>query len=74
MDEIKTLVEELGAKSYKKGKSWNGYEVYIPVYTGNPCVGLPLVVLVKDGESHEIVKRQTYEYITANDVIPDYLK
>lgn len=35
---------------------------------------VPAMVLVKDGESREIVKRQTYEYITANDVIPDYLK
>ena len=64
MDEIKTLVEELGAKSYKKGKSWNGYEVYIPVYTGNPCIGLPLVVLVKDGQARICTGKEALEYLS----------
>lgn len=63
MDEIKTLVEELGARSYKKGKSWNGYEVYIPVYTGNPCIGLPLVVLVKDGEARISNAEEAIDYL-----------
>jgi diaminopimelate decarboxylase len=40
-------------------------------YNRNP---VPAMVLVKDGESHIIAKRQTYEYITMNDVVPDYLK
>ena len=40
-------------------------------YNRNP---VPAMVLVKDGESHIIAKRQSYEYITMNDVVPDYLK
>ena len=44
MDEfIQELIEDLGAKSYKKGVDWNGYEVFIPQYKGNPCIGLPYV-------------------------------
>ena len=35
---------------------------------------VPALVLVRDGKSALAVKRQTYEYITANDVIPEYLK
>lgn len=40
-------------------------------YNRNP---VPAMVLVTDGESNIISKRQSYEYITLNDVIPDYLK
>jgi len=35
---------------------------------------VPAVVFVKDGKSALAVRRQTYEYIAANDLIPDYLK
>ncbi len=40
-------------------------------YNRNP---VPALVLVKDGESAIAVKRQTYENITENDVVPEYLK
>ncbi|HBV68579.1 MAG TPA: diaminopimelate decarboxylase, partial [Clostridiales bacterium] len=40
-------------------------------YNKNP---LPATVLVKDGKSEIIVKRQDYEHMTANEVIPEYLK
>ena len=51
MDElIQELIEDLGAKSYKKGVDWNGYQVYIPQYKGNPCIGLPYVVLQKGND------------------------
>ena len=51
MDElIQELVEDLGAKSYKKGVDWNGYQVFIPQYKGSPCIGLPYVVLQKGEE------------------------
>ena len=40
-------------------------------YNRNP---VPAMVLIKDGESNIISKRQSYEYITMNDVVPDYLK
>jgi diaminopimelate decarboxylase len=34
----------------------------------------PAVVLVKDGESHLIVKRETHEDLLRNDLVPDYLR
>jgi len=40
-------------------------------YNKNP---LPAAVLVKEGKSEIIVKRQDYEHMTANEVIPEYLK
>lgn len=40
-------------------------------YNSNP---IPAVVLVRDGTSELIVRRQTYEHIFANAVIPDRLK
>lgn len=40
-------------------------------YNRNP---IPAVVLVKDGESRLIVKRQSYEDMLACDIIPDSLK
>lgn len=35
---------------------------------------VPALVLVKDGKSALAVKRQSYEYIVQNDIIPEYLK
>lgn len=40
-------------------------------YNKNP---LPATVLVKEGKSEVIVKRQTYDHMTANEVIPESLK
>lgn len=40
-------------------------------YNRNP---VPAVILVKGGRSEIIVKRQSYEYITGNDVIPESLR
>lgn len=40
-------------------------------YNRNP---VPAVVLVKEGRSEVIVKRQTYENMISNDVIPDSLR
>ncbi len=40
-------------------------------YNKNP---LPAVILVKEGKSEIIVKRQTYDHMTSNEVIPESLK
>ena len=40
-------------------------------YNRNPVSAL---VLVKEGRSEVIVKRQTYENMISNDVIPDSLR
>jgi diaminopimelate decarboxylase len=34
----------------------------------------PAMILVKDGKSHLILKRETYQDIVRNDLVPDYLK
>ena len=34
---------------------------------------IPAVVLVKEGKSSVIVKRQSYEHMTANHEIPEWL-
>ena len=40
-------------------------------YNRNP---LPAIVLVKEGESHLIVRRQSFDNMIQNDLIPDYFK
>ena len=64
MDEIKTLVEELGAKLYKKGKPWKGYNVYEPVYDEETYVGLPYVILEKNGEVRICTDKEAMEYLS----------
>ena len=64
MDEIKTLVEELGARSYKKGKSWKGYNVYVPVYEKEAYIGLPYVILEKNGEARICTDKEALEYLS----------
>lgn len=64
MDEyIQELVEDLGAKSYKKGIDWNGYNVYIPVYEGNPIIGLPYVILEKGEEIRVSTPDESLAYL-----------
>ena len=46
---------ELGANKAKKGKAWKGYEVFIPVYSGDPIIGLPLIILQKDEDAEKFL-------------------
>ncbi len=66
-DDTKKLLDEateaLGADSCKRGKDWNGYEVYIPVYERSGYVGLPLVVLAKDGDVRISTEEEAFEYL-----------
>ena len=62
-EKILELIEELGASKYKKGVDWNGYQVYIPEYEGNPCIGLPYVVLVKGEEVRLSNEEESLEYL-----------
>lgn len=50
-----------GAYNYSMASNYNRNQV-------------PALVLVKDGKSALAVKRQSYEYIAQNDIIPEYLK
>ena len=49
-DLIAECVEALGADGYRKGKSWKGYEIYIPDYKKPVYIGFPYVVMVKEKE------------------------
>ena len=62
-EKILELIEELGASKYKKGVDWNGYQVYIPEYKGNPCIGLPYVVLVKGDEVRISTEDESLKYL-----------
>ena len=54
MNEVmQDLLAELGTNRAKRGLDWNGCEVYMPIYSGNPKIGLPLVVL-KDENGYRI--------------------
>ena len=64
MDEIKMYVEELGAKTYKKGKSWKGYNVYVPVYEKEAYIGLPYVILEKNGKARICTGKEALEYLS----------
>ena len=61
--EVKQFMEYLPVKRYKKGIDWNGYNVYIPKFKGNPKIGLPLVVLVKGNEVRLSSEKECFEYL-----------
>ena len=50
INEILQMVSDLNAESYRQGKEWQGYSVYVPVYEKCPIIGFPYVILVR-GES-----------------------
>ena len=60
---IKELLEDLGTKSCKTGIPWKGYNVYIPQYKGNPCIGLPYVILEKGEEVRISTPEESEEYL-----------
>lgn len=62
-EKVKELVADLGAKSYKKGKPWKGYEVFIPQYSGDVCIGLPYVVLAKGEEARICTDEEALDYL-----------
>ena len=63
-DEIDDIMEtELLADSYKRGVDWKGYQVYIPVYNKFITIGLPFVVMVKDGTVRISTGDEATEYL-----------
>lgn len=47
----------------KKGRDWNGYEVWEELYDKPACVGYPLVILVKGGEIRESSPEESLDYL-----------
>ena len=60
---IEDLVDALNADGYKRGLDWNGFCVFEPIYNQEVCVGLPLVVLVKDGEARVSTDDEAMAYL-----------
>ena len=47
-----------------KENDWHGFEVYTPVYSIEPaCIGLPLIILVKDGNIRLSTPDEAFEYL-----------
>lgn len=66
-EKIEELMDALDADDYTKGVDWNGYEVYEPEYEEKdgeyPKLGVPLVVLVKDGKVRLTTTDESFEYL-----------
>lgn len=60
---IQQLIEQLSADGVKRGKDWEGYQVYVPVYDKPAYVGLPLVILVSDDETRLSTPEEALEYL-----------
>ena len=60
---IEDYMEDLNADGYRKGKSWKGYDVYVPEYEQPVYVGLPYVVLVKGGEVRLSTEDESLDYL-----------
>lgn len=73
-ERVQELLDELGARRCKEGKKWKGYTVYIPMYSGNPCIGLPYVILEKDGETRICDEDECLEYLDYSDAPSEYEK
>lgn len=54
----------LMADAFVKGKEWRGYTVYMPVYKKEKDVGLPRVVLERNGVFRESSYQECFEYMT----------
>jgi hypothetical protein len=53
-----------------KEKPWRGYDVYSPIYgddDGSACVGLPLIILVKNGKIRLSTEDEAFAYLDETD-------
>lgn len=62
-DKLESMLDEMEAEGYEKGKPWKGYNVYIPKYSGGPKIGLPYVLLEKDGKIRYSTTEESFEYL-----------
>lgn len=59
---VEDFVEDLGATGYQQGRDWRGYQVYMPQYEDNPCIGLPYVILRKGREVRVSTPEECLKY------------
>ena len=62
-DLLTKLKKLIYADTFKKGKSWNGYKVYIPVFKNDSTTGFPFVVLEKDGILRRTNSKESFDYL-----------
>lgn len=62
-EKLESLLDELDAEGYKKGIPWNGYEVYIPIYSGDPKIGLPYVILENGAKMRICTPEESLQYL-----------
>ena len=62
-EKIQKLVEELGTEYAEKGTDYKGYEVYIPAYSNDVCIGYPLIILAKGEEARISTPKEALEYL-----------
>lgn len=62
-DKLESMLDEMEAEGYEKGPSWEGYNVYIPTYRGDPKIGLPYVILEKGGRLRISSPDESLEYL-----------
>lgn len=62
-NEILDLARDLNADSVTVGKGWKGYNVYKPEYKDGAIVGLPYVILEKDGKARISTEKEAFEYL-----------
>lgn len=57
------LIDDYGGQ-WAQGVEWKGYDVYSSVFTGEPpVIGLPLAIMVKDGEARMTTPEESLEYL-----------
>lgn len=61
---IAECMETLGADGYRKGKSWKGYDIYIPDYKEPVYNGFPYVVMVKEEEVRLSTEEESLDYLS----------
>ena len=62
--ELEKFKAKLFADTFKKGKLWRGYNVYVPHSKEVRMVGLPVVVLEKDGVYRISTHEECFDYLT----------
>lgn len=62
---IQKLKKQLSADSVKKGKEWQGYSVYLPIYKHDEVIGLPRLILEKDGNLRLSSYEEWFDYMDA---------
>ena len=63
IDEIKKFAAEQGFRKIAKSGTWNGYEVFEPVYEEMAYVGYPILILVSDSEIRLSTIDESMQYI-----------